>query len=256
MNYDFENKWLTEVVPLLDLPIVKQRIRQGINDFIDSGNAWNKDTNYDENRCPASYGRSDWWFCYVLGKFRKDKGKELVREGIMLSYKDFCKDRDFNMKDDDCYEEYYDYQTKIFEPYVKEFERTDYRSHMVFSACHWWNPTFGITIARILFPDEKWRVVRGELHTTVVNKNMTKVFDIIYYDKDDKYKGGLEAIKITHDNDEELFDDYFDDDELSKALGLEIQDRSPEYGEKGFNIRYKYDAIKDVVIVKLKYLKY
>jgi hypothetical protein len=85
---------------------------------------------------------------------------------------------------------------------------------------------------------------------------MTKVFDILYYDENDKSRGGRLAIKDSYNEDDELFDDYFDDDELNEALGRPVEEKGPCYGERGFNIIYKYDEDKDVTKVKIKYLRY
>jgi hypothetical protein len=56
------------------------------------------------------------------------------------------------------------------------------------------SPTFGLTLAKIIYPNEKWIVKKGFHHTTIVNKNETLVFDILYFDENDEMKGGKLAI--------------------------------------------------------------
>jgi hypothetical protein len=201
MNYDFKSNWMTVISPLLELSIVKESIENGITDFINSGNAWSHKIKYDNTRCPASYGRSDWWHCHVLDDFRDKKSVELVEKGILLSYKDFCKKNNYDIEGDgyeDAYiQEYFDYKAEVFIPYIKEFERTDYRSHLVFSACHWWNPTFCLTLAKLIYPLEEWKVLNGMYHTTITNKDQSMIFDIIVYDEKDEFKGGKIAIEAT-----------------------------------------------------------
>ncbi len=48
-------------------------------------------------------------------------------------------------------------------------------------ACHWYSPTFMLTLARLVEPTEHWAVRTGPEHTTVVNRARTRVFDLIYW---------------------------------------------------------------------------
>lgn len=64
----------------------------------------------------------------------------------------------------------------------------------MFGACHWWNPTFGLTLAKIIYPNEKWIIKSSDYHTTIVNKSENLVFDILYFDENDEMKGGKKAI--------------------------------------------------------------
>ena len=61
-------------------------------------------------------------------------------------------------------------------------------------ACHWWNPTFSLTLAKLVYPNEKWKIKKGFYHTTVVNLNESLVFDILYFDENEEMKGGTLAL--------------------------------------------------------------
>ena len=63
-------------------------------------------------------------------------------------------------------------------------------SYCLIGGCHWWNPTFCLTLANIVMPNEKWIVINSDYHTTVVNSDCTKIFDILYFDENDKSFGG------------------------------------------------------------------
>ena len=93
------------------------------------------------------------------------------------------------------FEEYYfgAQVTGILKPYMDHFERTNIAAYQCFSACFFWNTTFGITLARIVDPNERWRVLMSDWHATVVNHDRTKVFDILYYKKGGS-RGGKSAI--------------------------------------------------------------
>ena len=98
------------------------------------------------------------------------------------------------------YEQVCELENEIFD---KEFSFTKpaLKHHIIsyqfYSACHWWNSTFGLTLARILQPDIKWKVKRGKKHTTVISIDRQFVFDILYYDEDDVTLGGQNAISSS-----------------------------------------------------------
>ena len=99
--------------------------------------------------------------------------------------------------EEESYEKYEKYRTEyldpLLEPYVNQYKKTHMDSYCLWGGCHWWNPTFGLTLARIIMPNEKWIVRSSDYHTTIVNEDETKIFDILYYDKDDKSFGGDNA---------------------------------------------------------------
>ena len=68
------------------------------------------------------------------------------------------------------------------------------RAYQIFGACHWWNSTFSLTLAKIVYPNEMWKIKKGVYHTTVVNSNETLVFDILYFNENEETKGGSLAL--------------------------------------------------------------
>lgn len=214
MNYDFKANWNDVIVPLLSLPKVKRSIKRGIIKFIESGNGWMNET-YDSKRCPASYGRGDGW-SMDLEKFENTLTKKFLDTGFLKE--DMNKPK--NPKNDDLHEYmvfdpnykiYQEYKNKILEPFITHYEKTSLRAYQMSHACHWWNPTFSLTLAKIIYPNEIWTIRYGESpdkdilneiiqHTTVVNKDNSRVFDILYFDENDDTKGGKLALHNTSQN--------------------------------------------------------
>ena len=48
-------------------------------------------------------------------------------------------------------------------------------------SCHAWNAIFGLWLARKVFPDKQWLVLRSDKHTTVYCPAIDQVFDILYW---------------------------------------------------------------------------
>jgi hypothetical protein len=87
-----------------------------------------------------------------------------------------------------------DYKDGVLEPFIKHYESTAMGAYQMFGACHWWNLTFCLTLAQIIYPNEKWRVRIGHDHTTVTNQDQSLVFDILYFDETDDSRGGQKAL--------------------------------------------------------------
>lgn len=196
MNYNFKDNWSDVILPLLSLPKVKKSIKKGIITYINDGNCF-KDTIYNPDKCPAFYQRGDAWAVYI--DEYEDKLTEKFLETGMLKKDENEPSTNDNGEMDNYfytpnYDKYLNYKNEIIKPFIKHHEKTSLRAYQMFGACHWWNPTFGLTLAKIIYPNEKWVVKRGEYHTTIVNKNETLVFDILYFDENDKMKGGKLAI--------------------------------------------------------------
>ena len=195
MNYDFKSNWNDIVLPLLDLPIVKKSIKKGITDYINDGNCYDEIT-YDSNQCPANYERGDGWDCYI-DEYKEKLIEKLIATGMLKEDKNEPKDEeDFDeyFNGSDKYEEYCIYVDKVLNPFLKYHEKTSLRAYQMFGACHWWNPTFCLTLAKLIYPNEKWIIKKGFYHTTVVNFKETLVFDILYFNENDITFGGEFAI--------------------------------------------------------------
>jgi hypothetical protein len=189
MNYDFKANWNDVILPLLSLPNVKKSIKKGITSYIEDGNCY-KDTIYDCNKCPASYGRGDGWLIY-MDEYEEKLTEKLCATGFLKQNENVSHDDD---DDDDLDDEYINYKNKTIQPFIEHHTKTCLRAYQMFGACHWWNPTFCLTLAKIIYPNEKWKVKKGFYHTTIVNSNECFVFDILYFDENDITKGGSLAI--------------------------------------------------------------
>jgi len=189
MNYDFKANWNDIILPLLSHPTVKKSMKKGIMGFLKNGQAY-KDFTYEAGKCPASYETSDGW-CIYMDDFIEKLEEQLLQTGY-LKPAPIIKDEDIDNSPE--YAEYLQYKENLLEPFIKHHERTSLRSYQMMHACHWWNPTFSLTLAKIIYPNEKWHVKKGYYHTTIVNENETLVFDILYFDQNEETKGGKCAI--------------------------------------------------------------
>ena len=204
-NYDFKKNW-NDIVPLLELPQVKSAITRGINSYLNNDDT--RTDKYDKKHFPLYYARGD-TICYILGdNFDMDFTEELQIKGILKldinepNENDFtsCKYYDIAMEEyfeNGNYDKYHEYCQKIIEPYYNYKMKHNYQSYCLYSGCHWWNNTFGLTIAKLIMPNENWKIVKNDLHTTVVNKEDTKVFDILLYDDKLADFGGDKAYRFA-----------------------------------------------------------
>jgi hypothetical protein len=194
MNYDFKANWDTIILPLLNHPKVKKSIKKGIISYINDGNC-SEDTVYECDKCPAFYQRGDGWAVYI-----DDYEEKLTEKLLETGYLKKDENEPLNVDEMDKYygsenfDLYENYKSEIIKPFIKYHEKTSLRAYQMFGACHWWNPTFSLTLAKMIYPNEKWIVKRGFYHTTIVNKNESLVFDILYFDENDETKGGKVSI--------------------------------------------------------------
>jgi hypothetical protein len=187
MNYDFKANWNDIILPLLSFPNVKKSIKKGIISYIVDGNC-STDTIYDCNKCPASYGSSDAWEMYI-NEYEENLTIKLIASGYLKQNENVSEN-----DDEDFDEEYINYKNELIKPFITHHEKTSLTAYQMFGACHWWNPTFCLTLAKIIYPNEKWQVKKGFYHTTIVNSDESLVFDILYFDENDSTKGGSLAI--------------------------------------------------------------
>jgi hypothetical protein len=190
MNYDFKSNWNDVILPLLSHPSIKVSIKKGINKLIKDGISYIKQ--YDSKKCPAEYSSNDGWFIYIED-YKEYLSNKLIETGFLKQAPILEEDEDANENQE--YIEYENYKETILEPFIKHHEKTSLRAYQIFGACHWWNPTFSLSLAKLIYPNEKWKVISGEYHTTIVNDNKTLVFDILYFDENDDTKGGKHAIE-------------------------------------------------------------
>lgn len=176
--------WGPEMIPILKTPKYQELMRAAIRLHIgaDDGEVIDKPW--------ASYKSSDGYEMY-LERANEAYLKKLVEEGKL--------DKDWNRVDDDDEEEsdkVFALSEKLVEdaPHNKHWE-DDINAYDFTRMCYAFNPIVAYQLALDLYPKEDWYVKethfypRGECidyigHATVVNRDETKYFDIVYATED------------------------------------------------------------------------
>lgn len=203
INFDFGLHWNTRIVPFLDNNEVKESIRNGINEFLEvdlqeyiedvfSSGITEIDIShfkkeYIEDTAPATYGEGGWYstICderdeYLFEQLKKENKlpPRLARMERILDHPELLSDIDRDFIEEQYCIEKMEFLNKQF-PWSKI--KYDLESYVVRSACHQMAPTLGITLARLVEPNEDWYVREGVDHTTVINRSHTKTFDLQYW---------------------------------------------------------------------------
>ena len=183
MNYNFKDNWNDIILPHLDTVIMKKAMKKGILGYLNNDLFYgDKLKNFKFDKAPYEYSSC---ITPLQSEWEDEMIKTLKKHGILkLEYDKY------DVEYDDYKKEYID---PILKPYLTKYKKTHIDAFCLWGGCHWWNPTFCLTLANIILPDEELRVRRSECHTTIVNKYDTKIFDILYYDKDDATLGGDNA---------------------------------------------------------------
>jgi len=92
---------------------------------------------------------------------------------------------------------YWRYKERKLKPYIETFKKNNWRTYALYGGCHWWNTTFGLTLAKLVMPNENWEIIKGLNHTTIANADKTKIFDILYYDTTSEDFGGKNALYLA-----------------------------------------------------------
>ena len=83
VNYDFESNWSDIILPLLQLPVMKKAIYEGISNWINKGNI-GKNIKYNSTQCPASYMLGNKWIKHMekyknyLNSVQTEKKKNIL----------------------------------------------------------------------------------------------------------------------------------------------------------------------------------
>jgi len=187
MNYDFEANWNDVILPLvLHHGLVKKAIKRGIVKYLKHFDI--KHMEYSPLKPPAYYISHISWVIY-MDEFEEQLIEKLIATGYMKEPPPIKEVEDEENK------KYEAYRYEMIRPFVTHHQKTCMKAYQMFGCCHWWNPAFGLTLAKIIYPNEKWKVVSGEHHTTITNKDRTLVFDILYFDKNDETRGGKKALE-------------------------------------------------------------
>lgn len=186
VNYDFGTNWDTKIKPFLDHPKIKRAIRKGVNDYL---SMFPTNERYKENTVPAYYSSKDGHMTLmdrkseelfdVLRKLNLLPKKLLKLEKLMYT----CDEDDADNYGDKYFEMRMKFMNKFF---TWDMVKYDLETYYLSGSCHWYAPTFELELARLVEPNEKWRIRTGEDHTTVINENNTKVFDLLYWASDER----------------------------------------------------------------------
>lgn len=175
INYDFGKHWNSKIKQHLDNPKILNAIRKGVNMHA----AYESDF-YKKNTPPAQYSYRDHYDSLMTRK--EEKLIKQLRKENKLPTEYLEMERKMREMDDDDYEELDKLGEKILEPYMSwNVIRYNLESYYLLGGCHEWAPTFELTLARLVEPNEKWRVRTGKSHSTVINQNDSKVFDLLYW---------------------------------------------------------------------------
>lgn len=199
VNFDFHKHWELRIKPHLEDVRVKRAIRKGVDAYL---NKWpNNEEVYKANTAPAAYSSKDAYavLCdrkedMIMDRLR-DEGK--LPEWFLEIERKWKTAEDDSEDDEDYTPELMKAREKLLEPYnnwnaIKYNLETYYLS----GSCHWYAPTFELTLARLVCPNEKWRVMSSDVHSTVINQDNTKVFDLLYWANDGRLENHVFGDKI------------------------------------------------------------
>ena len=195
VNYDFGANWKTKIVPHLDKLKVKKAVRDGVNGYL---SCWDNKDRYKANTCPANYSSKDG---YAMLMMRKGDlyFEQLEKEGKLPKKYVKLKNSIHDEDDDDYHEQLFFMKQEIKESiYAWNKIKYDLESYYLSGSCHWYAPTFEWTLATLVEPKEKWTIRSSDKHTTVINKEHTKVFDLLYWANDDRLEHYVFGDPITN----------------------------------------------------------
>lgn len=90
---------------------------------------------------------------------------------------------------------------KIGYDYTNNFDKIAF--FIPFGLCHYWNPKFGLMLAKRVFPQSEWVIRTSDKHTTVWCPEENKVFDIIYWASENRLEDFIRGVPYSS-NDETL----------------------------------------------------
>ena len=182
INYDFGKNWKSKIVPHLDDPRIQKSLQMGIDHYLSQFPSNDK---YKENTCPANYSSRDGYAMLIDKKAKiyldnmKKEGK-LPKKYVDLKAKLYKRYRNDNS--DDINLSLF-YMEEEMTAHLHEWQNIKYdlESYYLSGSCHSYAPTFELALARIVEPEEKWFVRTSDKHSTVINQNETKIFDLLYW---------------------------------------------------------------------------
>lgn len=191
INYDFGKNWKTKIISHLNNPKLLESIHEGVNDYLLDAYDSNK-YKYRNNTIPAIYCRTDTYNRIInrqkgnlLEKLRLEN--KLPKKFLELEkeYIDITEDNNNNEDTAGILHLLMMYEDKILKPYFS-YKQVNNRleSYILYDGCHSWAPTFELTLAQLVEPEEEWSVRTGKFHSSVINSTHTQCFDLIYWATD------------------------------------------------------------------------
>ena len=259
-NYNFKENWYEVIVPLLNTVKVKNAIKKGVLGYMNNSvnpdikfssykhiydyfNDKNGECYFNKNSSPADYSsfsvdhQMDW----------EDTLIDTLEQHNMIkpfTWDNYDDEKKSNTNPELEYEEYRDdYLDPILEPFINNYKKTHIDSYCLRGGCHWWNPTFCLTLANIVMPNEKWRPKSSEYHTTIVNSDNTKIFDILYFNEYDVSFGG----DLAYENSSMTLDEIRERNTKENTLNREKKvNHCPQSEIYNTTFNHLYDDLNEI----------
>lgn len=182
MNFDFGQHWDTRIVPLLSTRDIRSSITKTMKHYLKYEHPGRL---YDKKHAPAWHISEDDAYQKAYAAYETKITADLRAAG------------QFNKKFEQLAtpERYNAYIKQKVKPYMEHFERTNIAAYQCKSAWVYWNTNVGIDLAYLVEPNEGWQVIGTPWYATIVNKDRTRVFDLLAYNEQDETKGGAVALR-------------------------------------------------------------
>lgn len=182
VNYNFGKNWKKKIVPILDDPKMIRAVKRLKRNYIAYIKRAYQCKNCYVDDCPSHFSSND---SHDMIEMEKDdqlieqlrKDGKLTKKFIKIEkkYKN-CNEEDA----DDIFEEYEDVKEDLLQEYHEwSYQKYQLESFFMCGGCHLHAPTIGLTMAKLVEPNEHWKIRTSDDHTTVINKEQTKVFDLL-----------------------------------------------------------------------------
>ena len=216
-NFDFKEKW-TDVKPFLQDPDIIKAIERGIVGYLHNWkrselkiNKYRDLSHYQKcqkkqkHKYPAMYSSGDSFamHCDELEEKLEEDGldidalffKKYSEYGTIIDHEQYESNELFQ-------DRYIKFREELLDPLVDELLVNDYKTHALYGSCFWYNLTFGLTLARKLYPEYNWECVSSSKHLTVVCFEQKMILDILYYGENKQGCGAVDALNDAYvDND-------------------------------------------------------
>lgn len=182
INFNFGEHWYHKVSMHLNNPQIKKSIIKGVNSYLAM---FPNKKKYKKYTPPALYSPRNLYSNIIDKQVEKIINDYRYIGKLPASYIELekkCNDPDKIDSYEQNYDKLLEMQANIVSPYFT-WDKLKYRleSYFLCGGCFWWAPTFEITLAQLVEPNEKWRIMSSNKHTTVINENNTKIFDLLYW---------------------------------------------------------------------------